>query len=134
MPIRWGSAGFLRACRRYPVGVHVELSDQYLDVRLAPWQRSLGLMSDIRVARAHISDVHVVADPVRDAMRGGMKVGLRVPWLYFVARTIRLDEAFIVRRGVPGLSLTFENQAPLRRVLVSTPDADEFARRLRAGV
>jgi hypothetical protein len=113
--------------------VRIDVTDQYLEVRLAPWQKALGLMRDIRVARADIRDVHVVADPVREAMRGGVKVGLRVPWVYFVARTIGLNEAFVVRRGVPGLSVAFENDARLRRVLVSTPAADELARRLTGG-
>jgi hypothetical protein len=110
--------------------VRIAVTDEYLEIRLAPWQKALGLMRDIRVARADISDVHVVADPVREAMRGGVKVGLRVPWIYFAARTIGLDQAFIVRRGVPGLSVAFENDKRLRRVLVSTPEADKLARRL----
>jgi hypothetical protein len=114
-------------------GVRIDVTDEYLEVRLAPWQKALGLMRDIRVARADISDVHVVADPVREAMRGGVKVGLRLPWIYFVARTIGLDQAFVVRRGVPGLSVAFENDKRLRRLLVSTPDADELARRLTDG-
>jgi hypothetical protein len=120
-PPAWGLESF---------GVRINVSDRDVEVCLAPWQRQLGLMSDIRLARADISDARVVADPIREAMRGGMKVGLRVPWLYFVARTIRRDEVFIVRRGVPGLSLVVENQTPLRRVLLSTLDADVLARQL----
>jgi hypothetical protein len=113
--------------------VRIDVTDQYLEIRLAPWQKALGLMRDIRIARADIRDVNVVADPVREAMRGGVKVGLRVPWVYFVARTIGLNEAFVVRRGVLGLSVAFENDARLRRVLASTPEADELARRLTDG-
>jgi hypothetical protein len=111
--------------------VRIEITDEYVEIKLAPWQRLLGLMRDIRVARADVSEVRVVADPVREAMRAGIKVGLRVPWLCFVARTITLDEAFVVRRGVPGLSFGVENDRRLRRVLVSTPAADELARRLQ---
>jgi len=111
--------------------VRIEITDEYVEVRLAPWQRLLGLMRDIRVARDDISEVRVVVEPVREAMRAGIKVGLRVPWLCFVARTITLDEAFVVRRGVPGLSFAVENGGRLRRVLVSTPEADELARRLQ---
>jgi hypothetical protein len=113
--------------------VRIAISDEYLEVRLAPWQKLLGLMRDIRVARTDITDVRVVADPVREAMRAGVKVGLRLPWVYFVARTIGLSEAFVVRRGVPGLSVEFAGGARLRRVLVSTPEADALARRLTAG-
>lgn len=98
-----------------------------LQVRLSRWQRILGLMGDITVPLGDISEVTVVADPVRVAMRAGVKVGLRVPWLYFVARSIRLDEAFIVRRGVPAVSFSVRNAGPLRRVLLSTPQAAELA-------
>jgi hypothetical protein len=113
--------------------MHIHLSEQYVEVRLAVWQKALGLLRDIRVARADVSDVHVVQDPVREAMRTGIKVGLRLPWLCYVARTIRLDEAFVVRRGVPGLSFAVNDGRTLRRVLVSTPQAQELARQLQAG-
>jgi len=111
--------------------VQIELSDQRLEIRLALWEKVLGLMRDIRVARADIGDVRLVENPMREAMRGGMKAGLRVPWLLFVARTLRLDRVFIVRRGQPGLSFTVRNHGPLRSVLVSTPRASELVERLR---
>jgi hypothetical protein len=111
--------------------VRIHVSDEYLEVRLALWQKLLGLLRDIRVARADISDVHVVSDPVRAAMRSGIKVGLRLPWLCYVARTIRLDEAFVVRRGVPALSFAVDNGTALHRVLVSTRRAEELAQQLR---
>jgi hypothetical protein len=112
-------------------GVHVDLSDDYVEVRLALWQKLLGLLRDIRVARTDVSDVRLVEDPLREAMSSGIKVGLRLPWLYYVARTIHLDEAFIVRRGVPGLSFAVDNDTALRRVLVSTPDADALVQQLQ---
>jgi hypothetical protein len=111
--------------------VRINVSDDHVEVRLAPWEKLLGLMRNIRVARADISDVHVVSDPVREAMRGGLKVGLRLPWLCYVARSIRLDQAFVVRRGVPGLSFAVDNGTSLRRVLISTRNADELAQQLR---
>src|SRR5207248_1906748 len=86
------------------------------------WQKVLGLMRDIRLPRADVSDVRVVDDPMREAMGTGIKVGLRLPWLYYVARTIRLDQAFVVRRGMPALSFAVEGHDPLRRVLVSARD------------
>jgi hypothetical protein len=110
--------------------VHVHVSDEYVEVRLAVWQKVLGLMRNIRVARAEVSDVRVVDDPVREAMRSGIKVGLRLPWLCYVARTIRLDEAFVVRRGVPALSFAVDNDTALRRVLVSTRQAEALAQQL----
>jgi hypothetical protein len=112
--------------------VRVELTEETLEVRLSFWQKVLGLLGNISVARADVSDVEVVQDPVRAAMDTGIKVGLRLPWLYYVARTIHLDQAFIVRRGVPALSFAVRNKGALNRVLVSTPDARELARRLKA--
>jgi hypothetical protein len=107
------------------------LTDDTLEVRLALWQKVLGLLRSIKVRRADVSDVQVVDDPIREAMQAGIKVGLRVPWLYFIARTIGLDRAFIVRRGIPALSFAVRNQGSLKHVLVSTPEAHELARRLQ---
>jgi hypothetical protein len=111
--------------------VRIIVSEDHVEVRMAPWQKVLGLLRNIRVARADISDVHVVADPVRDAMHSGIKMGLRLPWLCYIARTIRLDEVFVVRRGVPGLSLGVDNGSALHRVLLSTHQADELVRELQ---
>jgi hypothetical protein len=115
--------------------VRVLLTDTTLEVRLARWEKALGLMRSLDIPRADLSDVEVVEEPVRAAMGTGIKVGLRVPWLYFVARTIGLDRAFVVRRGVPALSFAVANHGALRHVLVSTPDAHQIARELQpAGV
>jgi hypothetical protein len=113
--------------------VRVLLTADAVEIRLSRWQKILGLMRDIVVARAHVSEVCVVADPIGVVLQSGIKVGLRVPWLYYVARTVRLDEAFIVRRGVPALSFAVDDGRPLRRVLISSSQAAELAQRLRAG-
>lgn len=110
--------------------MRIEVGEEELRVRLAPWQKLLGLMGDIRIPRTQVRSARVLSDPVREAMHAGIKVGLRLPWLYFVARTIRLDEAFVVRRGVPALCLDVEGPGALRRVLVSTRRAEELARAL----
>ena len=52
--------------------------------------------------------------------------------MIFIARTIHLDEAFIVRRGIPALSFAVSGEGQLRRVLVSTPEAQELAAKLAA--
>ena len=78
-------------------------------MRLARWEKVVGLLGDITVPRADVSDVRVLEDPMRDVLRTGLKAGLRLPWLYYVARTIRLDEAWLVRRGVPALSFAVRN-------------------------
>ncbi len=113
--------------------MRVEVTGDFVEVRLAWWEKIAGLMGNIRVARADVSDAEVIGEPVRAAMQGGIKVGLRVPWLMYVARTIRLDQAFVVRRGVPGLAFSVRNHGALQRVVLSTPEADELARRLSTG-
>lgn len=110
--------------------MRIELTDQTLHIRLSWWEKLLGLMKDIRLAREQITEVRVVEDPMREAMRSGLKAGLRLPWLLFVARTLRLDQAFVVRRRQPGLSICVRDHGALRRVLVSTPRARELAREL----
>ena len=113
--------------------MRVVLGPDTLEVRLSWWQRLVGLMGSICVDRGDISDVQVIDDAVRAAMGTGLKAGLRLPWLLYIARTVRLDRVFIVRRGVPGLSFAVANHGALEQVLVSTPDAVELARRLKAG-
>ncbi len=112
--------------------MRITVTEDAVEVRLARWEKVLGLMRDLTVARSDIGDVEVVENPVREAMRGGLKVGLRIPWLLFVARTIRLDRIFIVRRRVPGLSFAVRNHGALQSVLVSTDQAEELARRLKS--
>lgn len=110
--------------------MRVHLSEENIEVRLAPAEKVLGLLRNIRVALADVSDVQVVEDPMRGVMRSGLKIGLRLPWLYYVCRSIRLDQAWAIRRGVPALSFAVRNHGALERVTVSTPEASELARRL----
>lgn len=110
--------------------MRVHLSEDQIEVRLTKAEKALGLMRTIKVARSDISDVQVVDDPLREVMRSGLKVGLRLPWLYYVCRSIRLDQAWAVRRGVPALSFAVRNQGALERVTVSTSEARELAGRL----
>jgi hypothetical protein len=114
------------------LAMRVRLTEDSVEVRLALWEKVLGLLGDIVVPRADVSDARVVSDPLREAMSAGIKAGLRLPWLCYVCRTIRLDQAFVVRRGLPALSFTVRNHGALRRVLVSTADAEALARRLRS--
>jgi hypothetical protein len=112
--------------------VRVFVSEDSVEVRFAWWQKIVGLTRNISVSRSDVSEVHVVEQPMREAMRSGMKFGMRLPWIYYLARTIRLDQAFVVRRGQPGLSFAVDNASPLKRVLVSTPEAEQLARELGA--
>jgi hypothetical protein len=108
----------------------VLVSEDSVEVRFAWWQKIVGLTRNVSVSRSDVSDVRVVEQPMRDAMRSGMKFGLRLPWLCYIARTIRLDQLFAVRRGQPALSFAVDNASPLKRVLVSTPEAEQLARQL----
>jgi hypothetical protein len=112
--------------------VRVEIGSEAVAVRLSWWQKALGLMRNITVPLRDVDGAEVIEDPVRVAGGAGMKVGLRLPLVYYVARTMRLDEAFVVRRGVPGLSISIGGEGNLRRVLVSTPRAAELAGEIEA--
>ncbi len=110
--------------------MRVEITADTVEVRLSRWQKVLGLMGNVRVAREDVDDVQVLDKPLGQIKRSGLMAGLRVPWLYYVARTIRLDEVWIVRRGVPALSFSVRGSGTLKRVVLSTPEAQALARRL----
>jgi hypothetical protein len=110
--------------------VRVHLSEQKIEIRLSPLEKALGLLGNIRVSLSNVSDVEVVEDPLYEVMRAGLKVGLRLPWLYYVCRSIRLDQAWAVRRGAPAISFAIRDHGALERVTVSTRDAHELAQRL----
>lgn len=110
--------------------MRVNLSEQQLEVRLSLLEKALGLMGNVVLARRDIGDVRVLGDPMREVMRAGLKVGLRLPWLYYVCRTIRLDRAWVVKRGVPALAFSVHNHGALEHLTVSTPHAHQLAREL----
>lgn len=112
--------------------MRVHISEREVEIRLSVPEKVLGLLGNIRVPLADVSDVQVVEYPLHDVMRAGLKVGLRLPWLYYVCRSIRLDQAWVVRRGVPALSFAVRNHGALERVTISTPEARELAQRLVA--
>jgi hypothetical protein len=110
--------------------VRLHLSEEKIEIRLTRLEKVLGLMGSISVPLADVSEVQVIDDPLHEVMRSGLKVGLRLPWLYYVCRSIRLDQAWAVRRGVPAVSFAVRNQGALERVTASSPDAREVAKRL----
>src|SRR5450631_1127262 len=112
--------------------MRVLLTEESVEVPLARWQKILGLMKSIAVPIADVSDVRVVEDPFKEIKGTGLKAGLRLPRLYYVARTIGLDRAFVVQRGVPAIAFTVRNHGPLTQVLASSPDAAEIAGRLQS--
>lgn len=111
--------------------MRVLVSEDAVEVRLSWWEKVLGLMRDIRVAREYVAQVEVQAEPLRQLRGTGLKAGLRLPGLIYVCRSIKLDRAWIVRRGLPALAFAIRDSGTLRHVTVSTPDADALARRLR---
>lgn len=110
--------------------MRVHLSEEGIDIRLTRLEKVLGLMGSVSVPLSDVSDVKVVEDPLREVMRSGLKVGLRLPWLYYVCRSIRLDQAWAVRRGVPAISFAIRNKGALEKVTVSAPDARELQARI----
>ena len=108
----------------------MHLSEEKIEIRLTPLEKLLGLLGDIRVPLSDVSDARFVEDSLHDVMRAGLKVGLRLPWLYYVCRSIRLDQAWAVRRGVPALSFAVRNHGALEHVTVSTREARELVHRL----
>ncbi len=112
--------------------MRVEIGPEAVLVKLTWWQKLLGLMRDISIPLSEVDGTEVVENGVGVAIRAGIKVGLRVPFLYFCARTLRLDEVFVVRRRVPALSISIAGQGNLRRVLLSTPRAAELAAEIEA--
>jgi hypothetical protein len=128
-----GPSSVTRAPHGYAARVHVAVTDDAVEVHLARWQKALGLMKDIRVDRGDVIDVRVVENPLAEVRGSGLKAGLRLPGLYYVARTIRLDRVFIVRRGVPALAFGVREHPPLREVLISSADAAALARQLGNG-
>jgi hypothetical protein len=112
--------------------MRVIVDETAVHVRLSAWQKVLGLMRDITIAREHVGEVRVLENGVRETMGTGLKIGLRLPWLCYVGRTMQLDRAFVVRRGVPTLSIDVHDDGPLTNVLLSTRDAVELARALGA--
>ncbi len=113
--------------------MRVQISEDTVEIVLARWEKTLGLLGNITVAREDVGEVQVLENPMNSALRSGMKAGLRVPGLIYIARSIRLDQAWLVRRGEPALSFSVRNHGALKRVVVSTPDAEALAARLSAG-
>jgi hypothetical protein len=111
--------------------VRVHLFEERIDIRLSRVEKVLGLMGSISIPLSDVSDVKVLEDPLHEVMRSGLKVGLRLPWLYYVCRSIRLDQAWAVRRGVPAVSFAVRNAGALERVTVSSSDASALAKRLK---
>lgn len=128
-PIRPASCNARRATLP---GVRVEISAQEVVIRLSWWQRLLGLMRDIHVPLRDVAGAEVVDDAIGQTARAGIKIGLRAPALYYVARSLRLDEAFVVRRGRPALSIEIGGAGHLRRVLVTTPAAAALAEQIES--
>jgi hypothetical protein len=113
--------------------MRVQLTDSTIEIQLARWEKICGLMKDISLPLSDVSDARLIGKPLSEAVGTGLKAGLRLPGFRYVARTIRLDQVFIVRRGVPALSFAVRNHDPLQRVVLSTPEAEVLVKRLGSG-
>jgi hypothetical protein len=112
----------------------LELVDDVLHVRLRPWQRVAGLLRDLRVPVADVSSVEVLPDGLA-AVRGLRAPGLALPSTrYGTWRRRRQGRTLLsyvaVDRGVPALRLGLTGSR-FADVLVSSPDAEAVAARLR---
>ncbi|HTZ88251.1 MAG TPA: hypothetical protein VMB05_16420 [Solirubrobacteraceae bacterium] len=110
--------------------MRVNVTEGSLEVRLATWEKVLGLMKDLHLPLGDIGDVRVVEQPMREVRGSGLKAGLRLPGVRYVARTVRLDQAFLLKRGEQAISFTVRNHDPLQSVMVSVPDAPQLAKQL----
>jgi hypothetical protein len=113
--------------------VRVRVTEDSIEIELAAWEKALGLMKDIRLPLSDLADVRVVEKPMREVRGRGLKAGLRLPGVRYVARSIRLDEAFLLKRGEQAVSFAVRDHAPLESVMVSVPDASRLAKQLRGG-
>jgi hypothetical protein len=113
--------------------VRVRVTEDSIEIELATWEKALGLMKDIRLPLSDLSDVCVVEKPMREVRGSGLKAGLRLPGIRYVARTIRLDQAFLLKRGERAVSFSVHGHEPLQSVTVSAPDAPRLAKQLRGG-
>jgi len=113
--------------------VRVRVTNDSVEIGLAAWEKALGLMKDISLPLRDLSDVRVLEQPMREVRGRGLKAGLRLPGVRYVARTIRLDEAFLLKRGEQAVSFAVRGHEPLRSVIVSVPDAPRLAKQLRRG-
>ena len=48
--------------------MRVRVTEDSVEVLLAPWEKVLGLLGNIRVARTDVSDVRVLQEPMREVM------------------------------------------------------------------
>lgn len=112
--------------------MRVRLTDDVIEVRLARWEKIVGLMKDLSIPLADVTDVRVVENPMREVLGSGLKAGLRLPGVRYIARTVRLDRAFLLKRGEQAIAFSVRNHDPLQYVIVSVPDAQALAKRLGA--
>jgi len=112
--------------------VKLQVNTNAVDISFSWWEKAVGLLGNVTVPRSDISNVEVIDDAMSLATGAGMKAGLRLPGVIYIARTIHLDELFVVRRNLPALSFSVGGEGKLRRVVLSTPGAGELAKLLRS--
>jgi hypothetical protein len=104
----------------------VQLTTASLTVHLSRAERLLGLLRDLSVPLAAITEVDVVPDGV-SAVRGLRAPGLGLPWRRIGTWRRHGERTLVsVRRGQPALRLRLAGQH-FGSVLVAVPDPDGTA-------
>jgi hypothetical protein len=106
---------------------------EFLTIRLSPGERLLALHGDVRVPRAAITGVELLADGFT-AVHGLRAPGLQIPRRRLLAtmRSRAGREFVAIRRGEPAVRITLRGQ-PWTAVLVSSPHAARLAAEAGAG-
>jgi hypothetical protein len=113
--------------------MRIELTQETLEIRLAAWERALGLMGNLSLPRSSITRADLRDDGPAAVAHWWPKVGLRLPGILYIARSFDGRQRFIVRRGEPAVELEVGPASTPRVVVFSTPDAERLARELGPG-
>lgn len=105
------------------------VTPDHVDVELTTFENVAALRRDIRIPRSAVTAARVDPDPLR-SIRGRFKYGLRIPGRLFVCGTEWGRHFWAIRRGVPAVTVSFDDGRKLREVTVSTPRAAELAAEL----
>ncbi|GAA1693520.1 hypothetical protein GCM10009792_12000 [Microcella alkalica] len=115
-----------------PTTIHADRTG--LTLRLGLLDRVLALRGDARIRAADVAEIAVVPDGL-DSVTGIRAPGLGIPGARKIGTWRRRQGATVavVRGRGPALSITATG-GPVRRVVLSTPDAAERATALRAAL
>jgi hypothetical protein len=118
----------------------VSVEDGAVRIRLSPLER-LGALhfGDVCVPLSSVASVHVVASPWHERPWRGLRLGTGLPGVILLGRCVALRPRsvdFVAVRGwrAPALVLQLRAGARWRRVVVTAPDAQALAQRVRQAI